>query len=142
MQGNGIELGQDRNAIDPRVDAVADGNINQAVFSPDGHGGLGTHPRQRVKPRAAPAAHDHCQDFVCCRRHRRPPQRDKMIIAWISTNDESCWQRKPPDMSTGSDYPEAERSDTVSSFSPSETKHEIANGTLALEDKRASARTG
>ncbi len=64
VQGDRVELGQDGDAGDAGVDAVADGDVDQAVLAGDGHGGLGPLVGQRVQARAAPAAQDQSQDVL------------------------------------------------------------------------------
>ena len=64
MEGYRIELRQDRNAVDFGVDAVADGNVDQAILARDRHSRFGAHLRQRIKTGAASAAHDDSQNIV------------------------------------------------------------------------------
>ncbi len=49
VQGMGIELGQDIDAVDTGIDAVADGDVDQPVFSSDGHGRFRAELRQWKK---------------------------------------------------------------------------------------------
>jgi hypothetical protein len=44
--------------LDLGVDAIADGNIDQAIFRAERHCRLGAQFRQRVEPGAGPAAKD------------------------------------------------------------------------------------
>ncbi len=64
MQGDGVVLRQQMHAEDSGIDAVADGDIDQAILARDGHGGLGTHFRERVQTGAAPSAEDDRQNVV------------------------------------------------------------------------------
>ncbi len=64
VQRRRIELGQHGNVIDARIDAVADGYIDQPVFPGNGDGGLGAHPGQRVQPLANAAAQDDRQHVI------------------------------------------------------------------------------
>ncbi len=64
VERNGIELGQDRHAVDPRVDAVADRDINETVLPRDRHGRLGAHLRQWVQAGSFTSSHNHTQDIV------------------------------------------------------------------------------
>jgi hypothetical protein len=41
VEGMGVELGQHIDPVNAGVDAVADGNIDQAIFSGDGYGWFG-----------------------------------------------------------------------------------------------------
>jgi hypothetical protein len=43
-----IELGQDRHPINPRIDAVADRDVNEAILSCNWHSRFRTHLGQRV----------------------------------------------------------------------------------------------
>ena len=56
VQGDRIELGQDRHAIDIRIDAVADRYVNQAVFSADRYGWFGALAHQRKKTGSTPSS--------------------------------------------------------------------------------------
>ncbi len=49
MERNRVELGRDSNFVDTRIEAVADGNIDQAILSRDRHGRLRAHFCQRVQ---------------------------------------------------------------------------------------------
>jgi hypothetical protein len=40
VEGGGVELGEDEDALDTRMQAVADRNIDQAVLAADRHGRL------------------------------------------------------------------------------------------------------
>ena len=66
VQRDRIELGQHGNIVDAGVDAVADGDIDQAVFAGDRDGRLGPVAGERVQARAAPTAHDDAEDIVEC----------------------------------------------------------------------------
>jgi hypothetical protein len=41
VEGNGIELSEDRDMMDPRIEAVAQGDVDQPVLAADWHGRLG-----------------------------------------------------------------------------------------------------
>ena len=60
-----IELGQDVNAVESGIDAVADRDINQSEFSGNRHRGLGTIFRQGPQPRSATATEDHGYCRLC-----------------------------------------------------------------------------
>jgi hypothetical protein len=64
VQGNGIKLRQHRNAIDARIDAIADGNINETVLARHWDGRFGAHHRQWEHAGAASAAKNNRQDIV------------------------------------------------------------------------------
>ena len=49
MEGNGIKLGQDGNSENIGVDAVADGDIDQPIFSGNRDSGFGTQHGERVE---------------------------------------------------------------------------------------------
>ena len=66
VQRNRIELGQHGDMVDTGIDAIAYGDIDQAVFSSDWDCRFGTVARQRVKTGAAPAAHDDAENIVEC----------------------------------------------------------------------------
>jgi hypothetical protein len=58
VQGSGIKLGEDEDFIYPGVDAVGDGDINQAIFTTQGDCWLGAVFGQGVKPFTLPSAED------------------------------------------------------------------------------------
>jgi hypothetical protein len=58
VQGNGIELRQNRDLINMGIYTITDGNIDQAIFTRDRHGRLGPHQGKRVKPGAAASSQD------------------------------------------------------------------------------------
>ena len=64
VQRGRIELGQHGNVVDARIDAVADGNIDQPVLAGNGNGRLGAHPGERVKALSNTAAQDDRQHIV------------------------------------------------------------------------------
>ena len=49
VQAGGQELGQDEDLLDPRIDAVADGDVDQPVFAGDGYGWFGAVAGERVE---------------------------------------------------------------------------------------------
>ena len=61
VERGGIELGEQINALEIRVDAVGYGNVHQAVFAGQRHCRLGPLFGQGKEPRSRPAAHDHSQ---------------------------------------------------------------------------------
>ena len=65
VQGDGVKLGEHRNTVDARVNAIADGDIDQPVFTGDWHGGLGAFEGEWEKAVAAPAAQDDGKDIGC-----------------------------------------------------------------------------
>lgn len=48
IEGGGVELRQDVDLVDVRVDAVADRDVYEAVVGPQGHSWLGALLGQRV----------------------------------------------------------------------------------------------
>lgn len=62
VEGGGIELSEDEDAVEPRVYAIADGDINEAVFASEGYGWLATGLGEGVKAGAATATHDNAND--------------------------------------------------------------------------------
>ena len=54
VQRSRVELGQHKNPIDARMDAITDRNVNQAVFAADRHRLFRAKLRQRKKPRTLP----------------------------------------------------------------------------------------
>ena len=64
VQRGGIELRQNVNAPEAGVDAVRDGDVHQAVFAGEGHGGFGAVLRQRKQPGALAAAHDDAENLA------------------------------------------------------------------------------
>jgi len=59
VQGRGIELRQDEDALDVGVEAVGDGHVDQPVFAGDGDGGFRPIFGQRVEALSDTAAQDH-----------------------------------------------------------------------------------
>ena len=47
VEGGGIELGQQINPLQARIDAVGNGDVHQAVFAGQGHGRLAAVPGER-----------------------------------------------------------------------------------------------
>ncbi|OPZ73835.1 MAG: hypothetical protein BWY82_00978 [Verrucomicrobia bacterium ADurb.Bin474] len=56
VEGRRVELGQHINLVKPGIQAVADGNIHQAVFTGQGHCRLAAGLGQRVKTGSTPAS--------------------------------------------------------------------------------------
>jgi hypothetical protein len=56
MQGGAEVLGEEKNTLDTGVQAEADGNVHEAILTPDGYGRFGAVPGQRKEttPLAAP----------------------------------------------------------------------------------------
>jgi len=73
VQRHRVELGQHGDAVNARIDTVADRNIDQAVFAGDGHGRLGAHPGQREQAGAAAAAQNDTQKIFHRVWHFQPP---------------------------------------------------------------------
>jgi hypothetical protein len=71
MQGGREELGEDEDAGDAGVDAVADGDINKTVFAGEGHSRLGPQFGQRIQAGSPPAA-EHNGQYVL-KWHCLPP---------------------------------------------------------------------
>ncbi len=42
MEGSRVELGQNMNQIDTRIDAIADGHIDEAILTPNMNGRFGS----------------------------------------------------------------------------------------------------
>ena len=59
MQGGGVELGEQVNAPQTGVDAVGDGDIDQAILAGQRHSRFGALLGQREQARALAATHDH-----------------------------------------------------------------------------------
>ena len=59
VQRGGVELGEQVDAPQAGVDAVGDGDIDQAILAGQRHRRLGALLGQREQARALPAAHDH-----------------------------------------------------------------------------------
>ncbi len=69
VKGGGIELGQEINAAEARIDAIGDGDIHQAVFAGQRHGRLAPFAGQREQARALPSAHDDGEHIARIDRH-------------------------------------------------------------------------
>eukprot|EP00983_Pelagomonas_calceolata_P019571 616280-Pelagomonas_calceolata.AAC.3 len=61
VQGCGVELGEAVHLVDVGVEAVADGNVDQAVVCAQGHGWLGTLFGQGVQPGTRSTSQDDTQ---------------------------------------------------------------------------------
>ena len=48
IEGGGVELGHDVDLVNAAVNAVADGDVNEAIIATQRHSGLGTLLRERV----------------------------------------------------------------------------------------------
>ena len=64
VERGGIELGEQINAPEMRIDAVGDRNVHQAVFARQGNCGLRAVARQRKQPRPLPPAHNDREDIA------------------------------------------------------------------------------
>jgi len=73
----GVELGQDEDPPDVRVEAVADGDVDEAVLARQRDGGLGAVLGQRVQPGALAAAQDDGTQVL----HARPLGSGALIIS-------------------------------------------------------------
>ena len=69
VQADGVELGQHEDPVQPGVNAVGHGDVDQPIFAGDRHGRLAPRFGQRKQPRAATAAQDQRDDP----RHDTPP---------------------------------------------------------------------
>jgi hypothetical protein len=58
VQGDGVELSQDRDMVHPGVQAVTHADVNQTVFPAYGYRGLGTIFSQGPKANATATAKD------------------------------------------------------------------------------------
>ena len=56
-----VELRQNVDSLDLRVDAIADGDIDQAIFGAEGNGWLGAKFGKRVEPLSGPSAQNNGQ---------------------------------------------------------------------------------
>ncbi len=66
MQRNRIELSKHGNFIDPGINTIADGDIDQAIFSGKRNSRFRTLLGQRKKTRSLPPSHDDCQSIFQC----------------------------------------------------------------------------
>ena len=66
VQRGGIELRQQINAAQAGVDAVGDGDVDEAVFARERHGRFGAVLGERKQARALPAAHDDARARCWC----------------------------------------------------------------------------
>jgi hypothetical protein len=64
VEGRRVELGEDVDSSDIRMQTVADGDINQPVLAADRHGGLGPKLRERKQARSPAAAEDESENFI------------------------------------------------------------------------------
>ena len=70
MKRSSIELGQNENPIDVRIDAVADGDIDETIFASEGNSGFAAFLGEGMKSGATTAAHDHGK-YSFCGEHRK-----------------------------------------------------------------------
>jgi hypothetical protein len=63
VQGSGIKLGQNGDLINAGVQAIADGDIDEPVFSGNGHGWLGPQFGEGIQPRTLAASHNQAKDM-------------------------------------------------------------------------------
>ena len=61
VQGGRVELRQQEDAVDPRIQAIADRDIDQPVFAGQGHRRLAPFLGEGIEARASAAAHDDCE---------------------------------------------------------------------------------
>ncbi len=59
VEALGVVLGEHEDPVEPRVQAVADGDVDEPVLGPDGDGRLGADGGEGKEASAAPAAEDH-----------------------------------------------------------------------------------
>ncbi len=64
MQRGTVELGEQKDALEARVEAVADRDIDDAIFARQRHGRLGAVLRQRKEPRAGASAKNDRDDVA------------------------------------------------------------------------------
>src|SRR5262249_31857085 len=64
VQRRRVELCQHEDLLEPRVQTVADRNIDEAVLAADRDGRLRSHVREREEPRAASSAEDQCEHVL------------------------------------------------------------------------------
>ncbi len=64
MERAAVELRQQEDPAQTGVEAVADGDVDEAILAGQRHGGLGAIFRQREEAGAGPAAHDDRDDVV------------------------------------------------------------------------------
>ncbi len=71
VQGNGVVLGEDGDFFNAGINTIAHRNVNQAIATRQWHRWLGTLPRQRIQPRAAPTTQNKSQNII--HTHSRSP---------------------------------------------------------------------
>jgi len=59
-----MELGKQEDTVDVAIYAIADGYINQSIFTREGDRWFAAFHGQGVKTRAASTAHDYSQDIL------------------------------------------------------------------------------
>jgi hypothetical protein len=64
MQRSGVELGQYRDVINPGINTIADGNVNEAILARNRDGGFRANLRKRMQARTAPAPHNDSEDII------------------------------------------------------------------------------
>src|SRR5438552_118830 len=64
VEADAQELGQDIDAVEPAVDAVADRDINETILASHGHCWLAAQLGQWVQPAAPAAAEDQAQNAL------------------------------------------------------------------------------
>jgi hypothetical protein len=69
-----IELGEDSDSENIGVDAVTNGDINQAILPGNRDSGLGTQHGQRVKALTLTASQNHCEDIIKAWHSSLPPK--------------------------------------------------------------------
>src|SRR6266852_3211507 len=64
VQAGAVELGDDEDAVDAGIQAVADGDVDEAELAAHRYGRLGSVPRQGPQTASLSAAQDRCHDFL------------------------------------------------------------------------------
>ena len=64
VQGRGVELGEQINPAQARVDAIGNGYIDQTIFAGQRHGRLGAFLSEREQAASLPSAHNHRQNVA------------------------------------------------------------------------------
>src|SRR6266436_1249907 len=72
MQRHAVELRKHIDRAQAGVQAIADWNIDDPIFSTERHGRFGAILRQRKQPRAGATAHDDCKRSLKCARRQCP----------------------------------------------------------------------
>jgi hypothetical protein len=64
VQRDREKLGQHRDAVNGRINTIADGDVDQTIFAADGHCGFGAQFCQGVQAGTPTAAQNDCQNTI------------------------------------------------------------------------------